>query len=261
MAAPPSAPNPDSILGAQRAPFAPPLSLKWAGFANQLRRSSQWRASPAALCKFIRAGGGAMQMFPCGWSRQRAARGSRERTGTGPAPGPDGGGAAPGRAGSAAAPGTRGPAGGDLPRRRSRCPGACPGRRDGVPCAGGPRSCPDPPVGKTGAAAEPMAGIGLREGKNGQRSPSPVPRRDPSVPAAPQRPPRRCARAGGGGPRLVRGAVRCGRNGALRAALSTAEPRPPPRRLGMAGYKKPVVCAALRPVIFTRVCAQRNAWV
>lgn len=57
------------------------------------------------------------------------------------------------------------------------------------------------------------------------------------------------------------GGCRCGRAGALRAALGTAEPWPPPRRLGMERYKKPAVCAALGAVIFTRVCAERNAWV
>lgn len=114
-----------------------------------------------------------MQMFPCGWSRQRAARGSRERTGTGPAPGPDGGGAAPGRAGSAAAPGTRCRAGGDLPRRRSRCPGECPGRRDGVPCARGLRAAPTPRWGTRDRPLSRWLAPECVRGRSGSAPPAP----------------------------------------------------------------------------------------
>lgn len=196
------------ILGAQRAPFAPPLFLEWAGFANQPRRNSQWRASPAVLCKFMREEAGL-----CKCCRAVGA-GSGQRAAPGSAPAPD-----RHRDPTAAGPHRAGPAPlqrqapAAVPAETYRGEGAgvqvrVPGGEAGSRAHGG-AELPQPPVGKPGAGAEPAAGTGVREGENGRRSPSPAPRRDPSVPAAPQRPPRRCARAGGGGGPVWRG-VRCG---------------------------------------------------
>ena len=131
------------------------------------------------------------------------------------------------------------------------------------PVRTGARSCPNPRWGNRERALSRRLAPGYVRGRTGGAPPAPclggTPRcRQPRSgrPVGAHGPGEGAAPSGAGC-----GAVRCGRDGALRAALSTAEPRPPPRRLGMAGYKKPVVCAALRPVIFTRVCAQRNAWV
>lgn len=147
---PPSAPNADPHPRGTARAFRPAPFPGVGGVCKPAPPQQPMASEPGSTMQIYARGGGSMQMLPCGRSRQRAARGSRERTGTGPAPGPDGGGAAPGRAGSAAAPGTCGRAGGDLPRRRSRCPGACPGRRGGVPCARGRGAAPTP-GGETGS--------------------------------------------------------------------------------------------------------------
>lgn len=115
-------------------------------------------------------------------------------------------------------------------------------------------------------AARPRSGVtGTGEEGGGQwqpRSPRPHPSAPTGLPsAAPRIQPAAPSGRTGGGSGAGPGRCRCGRAGAPRAALGTAEPRPPPRRLGMAGYKKPVVCAALGAVIFTRLCAGRNARV
>lgn len=218
-----------------------------AGGGGDMQNYGRGRRGYANVAGAARAGGG-----------QRAAPGTRTGTGTGPGPDRDRRAAGPhrGRARSAAAPGTRGRAGGELPKKKSRCPGACPGLGRGDS------------HGSTGA--RPRSGVtGTGEGVRGRAvvaahpqaesvCPDGAPFRGVAAPSIqPAAPSGRTGRGSGAGP----GRCRCGRAGAPRAALGTAEPRPPPRRLGMAGYKKPVVCAALGAVIFTRVCAGRNARV
>lgn len=213
------------------------MQIKWMngrGYANIC-------AVRAGLCKYCRRGSG----------RRWAARGSGDSTGTGT-------GSRTGR--------RRGRTGAEPAPLQRRAPAAEPAgvTEEEEPLSrcvsrGGER---DP--GRTGTRPRSgVAGTGAQE--SGGRAPS-----GPSVcpdgaplrggrPRASHRPPRRGARAGEVVP--APGRCRCGRSGAPRTGLGTAEPRPPPRRLGMAGYKKPVVCAALGAVIFTRVCAGRNARV
>lgn len=202
-----------------------------------------------------------MQMLP---ARLGQAVGSALLRGRAPAPGPDrdrtGTGGRRGRTGAGPAP---------LQRRAPAAEpaGSCRRRRAGVqvrvPGWGGGDS-----HGSTGS--RPRSGVtGTGEGERGRAvvaahpqaesvCPDGAPFRGVAAPSIqPAAPSGRTGRGSGAGP----GRCRCGRAGAPRAALGTAEPRPPPRRLGMAGYKKPVVCAALGAVIFTRVCAGRNARV